>query len=235
MLICQSVIFNSGNADNAIPHEAQVQVCFSGDVKQLQNSAMLFELLLKKELKEESVKLEICEFSGAVPQVLTADCQYKLLSALIKEAINAAQDIPVAKGNRQDTMKSTGYGFTMQVNNASVNLDECRFNVTLSNTSLIGFASNGSPRISTGNVVKQDVSLPLGKGEFIISGLNRKEVVKSKSGIPWLMDIPYLGYLFSTESSSIKNSRLVVAASCEWASPPECGVLNTTKRQQRWK
>lgn len=160
---------------------------------------------------------------------------YKLLSALIKEAINAAQDIPVAKGNRQDTMKSTGYGFTMQVNNASVNLDECRFNVTLSNTSLIGFASNGSPRISTGNVVKQDVSLPLGKGEFIISGLNRKEVVKSKSGIPWLMDIPYLGYLFSTESSSIKNSRLVVAASCEWASPPECGVLNTTKRQQRWK
>lgn len=160
---------------------------------------------------------------------------YKLLSALIKEAINAAQDIPVAKGNRQDTMKSTGYGFTMQVDNASVNLDECRFNVTLSNTSLIGFASNGSPRISTGNVVKQDVSLPLGKGEFIISGLNRKEVVKSKSGIPWLMDIPYLGYLFSTESSSIKNSRLVVAASCEWASPPECGVLNTTKRQQRWK
>lgn len=160
---------------------------------------------------------------------------YKLLSALIKEAISAAQDIPVAKGNRQDTMKSTGYGFTMQVNNASVNLDECRFNVTLSNTSLIGFASNGSPRISTGNVVKQDVSLPLGKGEFIISGLNRKEVVKSKSGIPWLMDIPYLGYLFSTESSSIKNSRLVVAASCEWASPPECGVLNTTKRQQRWK
>ena len=160
---------------------------------------------------------------------------YKLLSALIKEAIDAAQDIPVAKGNRQDTMKSTGYGFTMQVNNASVNLDECRFNVTLSNTSLIGFASNGSPRISTGNVVKQDVSLPLGKGEFIISGLNRKEVVKSKSGIPWLMDIPYLGYLFSTESSSIKNSRLVVAASCEWASPPECGVLNTTKRQQRWK
>ena len=160
---------------------------------------------------------------------------YKLLSALIKEAISAAQDIPVAKGNRQDTMKSTGYGFTMQVDNASVNLDECRFNVTLSNTSLIGFASNGSPRISTGNVVKQDVSLPLGKGEFIISGLNRKEVVKSKSGIPWLMDIPYLGYLFSTESSSIKNSRLVVAASCEWASPPECGVLNTTKRQQRWK
>ncbi len=160
---------------------------------------------------------------------------YELLSALIKESVNAARDIPVGKGNQQNTLKSTGYGFTMQVNNASVNLKECRFNVTLSNTSLIGFASNGTPRISRGNVVKQDVSIPLGAGEFIISGLNKKEIVKSKSGIPWLMDIPYLGYLFSTESSSVKNSRLVVAASCEWASPPECGVLNTTKRQQRWK
>ena len=160
---------------------------------------------------------------------------YELLSALIKETVNAAQDIPVAKGNQQNTLKSTGYGFTMQVNNASVNLKECRFNVTLSNTSLIGFASNGTPRISKGNVVKQDVSIPLGAGEFIISGLNKKEVVKSKSGIPLLMDIPVLGYLFSTESSSVKNSRLVVAASCEWASPPECDVLNTTKRQQRYK
>ena len=158
---------------------------------------------------------------------------YELLSALIKETIASAQDIPVGKGNQQNTLKSTGYGFTMQVNNASVNLKECRFNVTLSNTSLIGFNSNGSPRISTGNVVRQDISLPLGMGEFIISGLNRREVVKSRSGIPWLMEIPYLGYLFSTESSSVKNSRLVVAASCEWASPPDCGVLNTTKRQNR--
>ena len=158
---------------------------------------------------------------------------YELLSALIKEAINQAQDIPVGKGNQQNTLKSAGYGFTMQVNNASVNLKECRFNVSLSNTSLIGFASNGSPRISKGNVVKQDVSLPLDRGEFVISGLNRKELVKSRSGIPWLMDIPYLGYLFSTESTSVKNSRLVVAASCEWASPPDCHVLNTTKRQTR--
>ena len=76
------VNFNSGNADNAIPHEAQVQVWFSGDVKQLQNSAMLFELLLKKELKQESVKLEIKKISDAEPQTLTADCQQKLLSAL---------------------------------------------------------------------------------------------------------------------------------------------------------
>lgn len=158
---------------------------------------------------------------------------YELLSALVGEAINAAQDVPVGKGNQQQTLKSSGYGFNMQVVNASVNLKECRFTVTLSNSSLIGFTSNGTPRISKGNVVKQDVSLPLGAGEFVIGTLNRKAVVRSRSGIPFLMDIPYVGLLFSTESVSVKNSRLVIAAGGEWSSPPESTILNTTKRQPR--
>ena len=156
---------------------------------------------------------------------------YQLLSKLIGEVIDQSQDIPVAKGNSQVSSKSTGYGFNMQVANASVNLEECRFTVTLSNTSLIGFQSNGTPRISKGNVVRQDVSLPLSGGEFVIGGLNRKEVVKSRSGIPFLADIPYLGYLFSTESSSVKHSKLVVSASCQWSSPQDSPVLNMTKRQ----
>ena len=158
---------------------------------------------------------------------------YELLSTLINEVISAEKDIPVAKGNRQDTVKSAGYGFTMQISNASVNLKECRFNVTLNNTSLIGFSSNGTPRISKGNVVKQDVSLPFEEGGFIISGLNRREIVRSRSGIPLLMDIPYLGLLFSSESTSVKNSRLVVLASCEVSSPQDSAVSNMTRRQAR--
>ena len=159
---------------------------------------------------------------------------YQLLSKLLGELIEPAQnDIPVAKGNQSNTTKSTGYGFNMQVVNASVNLRECRFNVTLSNTSLIGFQSNGAPRISKGNVVKQDVSLPLNGGEYIIGNLDRKEVVKSRSGIPFLADIPYLGYLFSSESDSIKHSRLVVTAQCEWASPQESAILNMSKPESR--
>lgn len=159
---------------------------------------------------------------------------YQLLSKLLGEIIEpAAQDIPVGKSNQLNTMKSTGYGFSMQVANASVNLRECRFNVNLSNTSLIGFLSNGAPRISKGNVVKQDVSLPLNGGEYVIGNLDRKEIVKSRSGIPFLADIPYLGYLFSSESESIKHSRLVVTAQCQWASPQESAILNMTRRQAR--
>lgn len=149
---------------------------------------------------------------------------YELLSAIINKVITPAdnRELPVGKGKQQLITASGEYGFTMQVDNVSVNLKECRFNIKLSNTSLIGFMSNGSPRISTGNVVNQNVSLPFaGEGSFVIGGLNKKEVVESSTGIPWLSDIPYLGYLFSSKSKSLKNSELVVVASCSWGAPDE--------------
>ncbi len=161
---------------------------------------------------------------------------YELLATLIGEAVQGkygqddATDIPVGKGSSQVTTVSTGYGFTMQINNAVVGLRECRFDVTLQNTSLIGFLSNGSPRISQGNVVKQSVSLPFtGNGVFVIGNLNKKEVVESSTGIPWLSDIPILGYLFSSKSKSIKNSELIVVGRCRWASPDDNPRSNITR------
>jgi len=147
---------------------------------------------------------------------------YKLLSDIIGHAITTGTDVGVGKGNQQiTTVSSSEFGFTMTVNNVSVNLDETLFNVTMSNTSLLGFQSNGAPRISNGNLVTQQISLPHGKNAFIIGGLAKQEQVKSQTGVPWLMDIPYLGYLFSTESTSIKNSELLVVAQCEFASPEQ--------------
>lgn len=161
---------------------------------------------------------------------------YELLSSLIGEAIRGkagssdTADIPVGKGSRQIVTASGGYGFSMDVSNAVVGLDECRFEVTLQNTSLIGFQSNGAPRISQGNVVRQSVSLPFADGVFVIGGLNKKEVTESSTGIPWLSDIPYLGYLFSSKSKSVKNSELIVVGECHWASPDDATHLPMTKR-----
>ncbi|MBQ4329988.1 MAG: hypothetical protein IJC27_09715 [Lentisphaeria bacterium] len=163
---------------------------------------------------------------------------YKLLSQLIGETLKAKNpdrtdtaDIPVAKGSALNVKSSSGYGFTMSISNAVVGLKECRFNVTLQNTSLIGFLSNGAPRISQGNVVQQSVSLPFsGNGYFVIGGLNKKEVTDSSTGIPWLSDIPVLGYLFSTKSKSVKNSELIVVGQCNWASPDDDPRRNMTRK-----
>ncbi|MDD3885656.1 MAG: hypothetical protein PHI35_02160 [Victivallaceae bacterium] len=151
---------------------------------------------------------------------------YKLLADIVNKVFSTDPNYPVAKGKQQITTQSSTFGFTLTVNNASVNLKETRFNITLSNTSLIGFQSNGAPRISPGNVVTQDVSLPHGKNRFVIGGLTKQEEVTSKTGVPWLMEVPWLGYLFSSVSTSIKNAELLVVAECDWESPSDNSFVN---------
>ena len=74
--------FCSGRADNAIPHEAQAKVWFTGDVAGLKNAAALFAVCLQKELKREQITLTIEESAEISPRKLTADSQHRLLTAL---------------------------------------------------------------------------------------------------------------------------------------------------------
>ena len=143
---------------------------------------------------------------------------YEMLSVLLGETFGT--DIPVGKGNQQIVTKSTtAFGFTLKVNNVSVNLDETSFSIVATNTSLIGFESNGAPRIAPGNTVSQTVSLPHGKNRFVIGGLRKQEKVKSRTGIPWLCEIPVLEYIFGTVTTSTRHADLIIVGECEWASP----------------
>ena len=145
----------------------------------------------------------------------------KMLSVLIDRFIAESEDYPVAKANQETAVRCKGFGFKMDVSNASVNLKETRFTVSLSSSSLIGFESTGEPRISSASAVSLDVSLPFGKDSFVIGGLNKQETVKSRNGIPWLVNIPYLGWIFGTESTSVKTAQLIVVGHCVWEAPPE--------------
>ena len=162
---------------------------------------------------------------------------YELLNNIIGSVtgreINAAEPIRVGKGNQQLTQISQNFGFSMQITNTVVGLDETRFSVTLNNTSLLGFQSNGAPRIAPGSTVTQDVSLPYGAKEFAIGGLKKQSEVTSRSGIPWLMDIPYLGYLFSSESKSVKHTELLVVGQCFYDAVPHNLAPARTPRYKR--
>ena len=170
--------------------------------------------------------------SGTVPDMGVGP--YELLSNIVGQII-PNDDPAVGKGNQQITTQFTGFGFTMTVNNAVVGLDESRFNITLSNSSLMGFESNGTPRIGQGNTVTQSVSLPHGKDRFVIGGLRKQETVKSKTGVPWLMDIPILGYLFSTDSTSVRHAELIVVGECSWDSPSQNAAVALTKKTTKGK
>jgi type II secretory pathway component GspD/PulD (secretin) len=157
--------------------------------------------------------------SQAATNVVTAPDEgvgaYKFLSNIIN-SVASSGDFPVGKATTENTVKSVNYGFTMKVNNVSVNLLESSFDITLTNTSLIGFESNGTPRIAEDNSINLTVYLPHGSNKFVIGGLKKHEEVKSDSGIPFLKDIPVLGYLFSSKSTSIKSSDLIIVGECSY-------------------
>ncbi len=143
-----------------------------------------------------------------------------IIGSVVGKEIAENEPLRVGKGNQQLTALSQNFGFSMQITNTAIGLDETRFSVTLTNTSLLGFQSNGAPRIAPGSTIVQDVSLPYGVREFAIGGLKKQAEVTSRSGIPWLMDIPYLGYLFSSESKSVKHTELLVVGQCFYDAVP---------------
>ena len=156
-----------------------------------------------------------------------------IIGAVAGEPVDENDPIRVGKGNQQLTALAQNYGFSMQISNVAVGLDETRFTVKLNNTSLLGFQSNGTPRIAPGSQVVQNVSLPYGIGEFAIGGLKKQSTVVSRSGIPWLMDIPYLGYLFSSESKSVKHTELLVVGQVSYDAIPSKLIPATTPRYKR--
>ncbi len=88
-----------------------------------------------------------------------------------------------------------------------------KLDINMSNTSLIGFQSNGKPRTSYSEVNTQVMVSNQGQ-KFIIGGLEKKDVVRSVSKLPWLGSIPFLGFIFSSESEVHKTSQIVAVIEC---------------------
>ena len=57
--------------------------------------------------------------------------------------------------------------------------------------------------------IKQNFYMRKGK-LFVLTGLNQKENINSINGVPFLMDIPYLGWLFKYESKSQNTNNLSI-------------------------
>jgi type II secretory pathway component GspD/PulD (secretin) len=123
-------------------------------------------------------------------------------------------DISIEKGPKIDTLPSTAFGFNMTITPKVFN-QAAILTISSSNSSLIGWKSDGSPRISKANQVNAEVVLSTDGAQFVIGGIEKREVVRSVSGIPYLRKIPVLGWIFGTESESGKRSQLVVVAQCK--------------------
>lgn len=132
---------------------------------------------------------------------------------------NTDNNLTVFKGYKIVTKPaSSAYGFSITMR-PSVCEDQTIMEVVMNNDSLIGWNSNGTPRIAKSNTVQTKIMISNDANQFYIGGLEKRDVVRSISGAPFIKDIPFLGWLFSTESESTKLSQLVLVAECSSIKP----------------
>ena len=134
-----------------------------------------------------------------------------------KPKLPAGADLTLEHGNRQNTKASQGFKFNLEVTpivtgKASV------LPVKVSGVSLLGWNSDGSPRLNQSSF-ETEIHLGYEARDFVIGGIKRKQIVRSVSGLPILKDIPILGWAFSTESESTRETELVLTVHAELATP----------------
>ena len=126
-------------------------------------------------------------------------------------------NLTLKHGNTQTTKAANGFKFELDATPV-VTGKASILPVKVSGTSLLGWNSNGSPRL---NKSEFETEIQVGNEgrEFVIGGIKRTNVIRSVSGIPLLKDIPILGWVFSTETETTRHSELVLIARAEIAGP----------------
>ena len=118
----------------------------------------------------------------------------------------SAYSYTIRKDKKRVT-KQAEFGFTLELT-PEVNTEASQNKVAMSNTNLLGFKGNGEPRTSE-TVLNTSLQMANDGGVFYIGGLEKSALVRSVSKVPFLGDIPFLGWVFSGESESVKKTQIV--------------------------
>jgi len=69
-------------------------------------------------------------------------------------------------------------------------------------------------------------------GETAIIAVSRQGIeARARSGVPWLSEIPFIGWFFSTDGEQDRDVRLVISARARRISSPEMLVADTIRRR----
>lgn len=140
-----------------------------------------------------------------------------------------SNNVPAYKGNIVTTDASDEFGFKLSLT-PSISAKATMLDVNVSNSSLIGYTSEGTPRIQQGAEVASSFMISNEGTKLVIGGIEKRDVVSVSGGIPLLKDLPILGWVFSTESESTKRSQLVVVAEVVPVRPEEKAMTEAETR-----
>ncbi|MGC8475127.1 MAG: type II secretion system secretin GspD [Acetobacteraceae bacterium] len=146
------------------------------------------------------------------PQVLVLDNQTAYFQ------VGAQVPVPVAQSQSQLTAnaplvstieyRNTGVILQVQPRISSDGLVELTIDQQVSDVAPTTSSSLNAPTFNQRQIAS---SVVVGDNETVaLGGLISTNTNRSRSGIPLLMDIPYLGHLFSTTANSVSRTELVV-------------------------
>ena len=114
------------------------------------------------------------------------------------------------RGNKIET-EPARFGFSIRMT-PSINKNATTLDVRVGNTSLIGYTSDGTPRIQQGAKISTSFMISNGGTKLVIGGIEKRSVMSVSGGVPILKDLPLIGWIFSTETEATKRSQLLVVA-----------------------
>ena len=120
-------------------------------------------------------------------------------------------DVNKNNGNAVNTASSDKFGFSIKLT-PKINAKATTLGVKIENSSLIGYNSDGSARIQKGANIDTEFMISNEGTKLVIGGLEKRSVMKVSGGVPFLKDLPGIGWLFSTETEATKRSQLLVVA-----------------------
>ena len=149
--------------------------------------------------------------------VLPSDSADRYYASRLKEIPEEALDHNIREGKTQDVEPVDGNLFQLSVA-GGVHGKASNLAVALASTSLIGWDGQGKARL-TKSFYNTQIQISNEKKEFVIGGLSKSSVVRSVSGVPLLKDLPVIGWIFSTETDTVKKSQFVLIATAELVTP----------------
>ncbi len=156
-----------------------------------------------------------------VPSGRKASAKYaEVLDDAGDEIEYTSNNVPADKGNIVTTEPSDEFGFKLTLT-PSISDKATILNVNVSNSSLIGYTSEGNPRIQQGAELSSEFMIDNEGTQLLIGGIEKRDVVSVSGGVPILKDLPIIGWVFSTESESTKRSELLVVAEVVPVRPEE--------------
>ncbi len=174
-------------------------------------------VLLAKNRNNSKLQVSSGLFYDDVSKTIAGETLNEKIPEGVPKVPGVGGEFYIQNGKEQITKADNSFRFDLDITPV-VTARSTTLTLATASTSLIGWTGDGFPRLSR-STFNAEVQVGNSGKDFVIGGIQKAQVVRSVAGVPFLKDLPVLGWLFSTETESTKRSQLVLLARAEYALP----------------